>query len=368
MSLQSRNLRRQRRSVWGFTLMEMLIVIAIMLLLVIATLPRLKQALEDSKVRESSRQLSSYFSMAKSRAAATGRPCGVWLVSESVGDPNATPGLFQCRELYLAETPSPYSGDFTESRVTMTAAAPNYQMNFNPAPAGLFTLVADGGTFGVRFDYKGPVFPGFRSGNQFFINGAQAPTVPPSSNAQGYTYEIIRLPQRIGSALALPQGTSVDLNYSGFGSTGINFFAENNPQPQIAASAAQPAVLLMFAPDGHVDSVSYRTWDTNVNSYRFVSAYPQGATHFLVGRPEKVLNFNVGVPPAATSNLADNQALWVSVGRLTGTVTTTENAYTENQNALLADNPNFDPMNPLFTDYLFSARKFAREQDVKGGQ
>src|SRR5947208_3352673 len=91
MSLQSSNLRRQRASLGGFTLLEMMIVIAIMLLLVIATLPRLKQALDESKVRESSRQLSSHFSLAKARAASTGRPCGLWFVPEFIGDPTATP-------------------------------------------------------------------------------------------------------------------------------------------------------------------------------------------------------------------------------------------------------------------------------------
>ena len=66
--------------------------------------------------------------------------------------------------------------------------------------------------------------------------------------------------------------------------------------------------------------------------------------------------------------MGDSNALWVSVARLTGSVVTTDNAYTENPVQLKFDNPNFDPMNPLFTDFVFSARKYAREQDVKGGR
>jgi hypothetical protein len=116
----------------------------------------------------------------------------------------------------------------------------------------------------------------------------------------------------------------------------------------------------MFAPDGHVDSVSYRTWDSSNSVYRFVSGNPQGTTHFLVGRPEKVLNFSVGAPPSSTSNITDNDALWVSVARLTGSVTTTENGFT--------DNPNLLPNMPTFANYLYNAREYARNQDVKGGR
>ena len=53
----SAQLRTSRRSTYArFTLDQLLI--AIMLLLVIATLPRIKYALDESKVRDSSRQLN----------------------------------------------------------------------------------------------------------------------------------------------------------------------------------------------------------------------------------------------------------------------------------------------------------------------
>src|SRR5436190_9495166 len=258
MILQARNLRRQRKSLWGFTLLEMMIVVAIMLLLVIATLPRLKQALDESKLREGSRQLNSYFAMARSRAATTGRACGVWFVGEVVGDPNATPALWQSRQFYLAETPPPYSGDFVESRVWITdssgnnlatvANGPNWRINFVNAPGGLLSLIGLGDFFQIRFDHKGPFFRGQRNSNDGFFYIIGGPTVPPTANGfynintnpnAGYQFEILRNPQRIGAPLALPQGTTVDLNYSGFGGAGVNFYAETNPQPQIFANASQ---------------------------------------------------------------------------------------------------------------------------------
>ena len=376
MSLHVLNLRMPKQRRRGFTLMEMLIVIAIMLLLVIATLPRIKQTMDDSKLRESSRQLSSYFAMAKARAAATGRPCGVWFVSEQLGDPAGVPpnATFQSSQMYLAEVPAPYSGDVLESKVVVTdtngnqlasaANGPAWRLNFIPAANSLTTLVQPGESFLIRFDHKGPIFNGTRNLNDGFFYVTGGPTVPPTANGlydantnpnAGYQYEIVRNAQRIGAPLNLPRGTSIDLAYSGMGNFGVDFFAaqtsfNNNGFP------AAPAVLVLFTPEGRVGNVTYRSWDFSNSQYVTISNDAQGTIHFLVGRPEKV---GLGLPQ---SNLVDNNALWVSVGRLTGSVTTTENA------------PNIDfvfsnpPTQQEQRNYLTIAREFAITQDVKGGQ
>ena len=357
----------------GFTLMEMMIVIAIMLLLVIATLPRIKQGLEDSKVRESSRQLNSYIALAKARAASTGRPCGLWFVSEQIGDPTGVPPnvAFHTTQVYLAEIPPAYSGDFLESRVVITNNSGNgpptfangpWLMNFAPAgsQAGLTTLIQPGDGFAIRFDHKGPMFNGQRdvnSGNFYITNG---PTLPPHANGNlntnaataGYQYEIVRNAQRIGAPLNLPRGTSIDLAYSGFGNYGTDFYAAQNP----VNSSNIPAVLILFTPEGRVGNVTFRTWDSTNSQYITPSIEAQGTIHFLVGRPERV-----GLP-LAQSNLFDQNALWVSVGRLTGSVVTTENAPDFN---FPLSNP---PTATEAQNFLTRAREFAITQDVKGGQ
>lgn len=362
MSLQAKNPRLQRGILSGFTLLEMLIVIAIMLLLVIATLPRIKYALDESKVREGSRQLNSYFSMARSRSATTGRPCGVWMVADFIGDPNASPPLRQVTQFYLAEIPPPYSGDVRESTAYLTGGGgSDWLMNFTPAAAGLTTLVQNGDVFRIRFDHKGPFFEGYCNGGAYYIKFIPTLMPPQANGNAGYQYEIVRAPQRIGAPLSLPRGTCIDLSYSGFGNTGVDFFAVQNSGSNLGIYQT-PGVLLMFSSDGHVDSVSYQTWDIGAGGMRFVSgALPQGTCHFLVNRPEKVLSASVGVPPGSpANNIGDSNALWVSVARLTGTVTTTDNAYTEN--------PNLLPNNPTFSDYLIRAREYAITQDVKGGR
>ena len=378
MSLHSRSLRR--RPLAGFTLTELLIVVAIIILLVVATLPRIKYALDESKVRESSRQLNSYMALAKSRAASTGRPCGLWFVSEQIGNPNGVPPnvAFQSTQLYLAEMPAIYSGDVLDGRVYVTAPGttqppsfsppngPPWDLNFVSSPASMgsmFTFFQVGDTFAIRFDHKGPIFPAQRTQNGFQITGLpilpfpNAIALPPAANGTdpnlnpnlGYSYEIYRTPQRIGAPLALPRGTCVDLAYSGVGNSGTDFYAAQNP----VNPSRTPAVLLLFSPDGHVGNVTFRTWDSNNNVYVTISNDAQGTIHFLVGRPEKV-----GLP-LNQSNLWDNNALWVSVGRLTGSVVSTDNAPNVNLPTGTAAQQQA---------FLTVAREYAITQDVKGGQ
>jgi prepilin-type N-terminal cleavage/methylation domain-containing protein len=371
MSLPSNTSRRSR----GFTLVELVIVLAVMLLLVIATLPRVKYALDESKVRESSRQLNSYIAMAKSRASSTGRPCGVWFVSDVVGDPTATPyssppAVFQSTQLFLAEIPPPYTGDILDSRVVVRDGmgmgfatannGPNWRLDFLNGPGSLLTLVNQGDSFGIRFDHKGPIFLAERfANNEFYITSRYTnlsptiPIVPPVATGDlGYSFEIIRFPQRIGAPLALPRGTSIDLSYSGFGNGGREF--------QVATSH----VLVMFSPDGHVFNASIGTTDSMGNAVVITDDAP-GTIHFLVGRPEKVLN-NVGAPFGANTNIIDNKALWVSVGRLTGSVISTENAPDANFVFTTPATPAVQAQEQQA--YLTFAREFAITQDVKGGR
>lgn len=311
----------------AFTLIELLIVIAVLIILVAVTLPRVKYAIDESKLRESSRQFNSYLAMAKSRAASTGRPCGVWIERDLQ---NANPTIAEARTFYLAETPLPYTGDFLTSTAYMTDSGSGYWvMNFPQSDSTYTILLTDPEDFQVRFDHKGPLFQGRYTGGQMRV--FPQPTRPPTSNGMaGYSFEVIRQPKRVGQALSLPQGTCVDLAYSGVGNTGTEFQAMTGYS------------LLMFSPDGHLGAASIDgTPLTNANK-----------VHLLIGRPEKLGN---AIPQ---SNLADNNALWVSVGALTGTVTTTDNSV---NNSL-----------PFGTaaeqqTYLFEARTFARTGDVKGG-
>src|SRR5687768_7617678 len=108
----------------GFTLMELLIVVVIAIILIAVTLPTVKYSMEDARHREGARMFNAMFATAKAQATASGRPAGVWLELEQIGDPAAVPQLWQCSQLYMAEVPLPYSGDVLGAKAGISGGIP----------------------------------------------------------------------------------------------------------------------------------------------------------------------------------------------------------------------------------------------------
>lgn len=366
----------------GYTLAEMLIVITIMIMLVAVTLPTVKRVMEDSGVREASRQLNAYFAMAKSRAVHTGRPCGIFMVCEPPLGPAAarTVGEWPLRfvtTMYLAEVPPPYSGGTVgaRGRIRPHPTVPNtycfYPLYLTGAGtydvdstevALLNSLIAPGEEFAIRFEYKGPWFVCVRDvGSGAFVYSSPARTglttagtafpLPPemtnvSTALPGFTYQITRMPRRIGNPLLMPAGTCIDLTYSGIGPSAAGFYNGT----ALASMADVQSLALMFSPDGNIERL-YLASKSDMLNY-----VPQTAVHFLVGKPDKVVDprgssnataasFNLYDPDA--SNLADPLSLWVSVARTSGQVITSENrAPTLDQTSLSATNIILNPGTP----------------------
>jgi prepilin-type N-terminal cleavage/methylation domain-containing protein len=281
-----------RRSFRGYTLIELLVVLLIASLLIATALPIAATALEDARVREASRTLNAYFAMAKSRAAGTGRPCGLVLKSQVAGSG------FQSTEIYLCEVAAPYGGSTLPAPLAWLDAG---KLKFSPGEdAYMQALVEDRETFTVRFGYKGDYFQFERNGADFdYQNSVLGTTSPPAS--PGQPFQAYRTPKLISVAREMPAGTAVDLTYSGVGSTGNEL------------AAAGGSVMVLFASGGNLQAVEYT--DASGNP----TAVGSGTVHFLVGRIEKTGASGVN------SNLADPTSLWVSVGAATGVVVTSEN-------------------------------------------
>src|SRR5262245_16552689 len=104
----------------AFTLIELLIVIAIISAVTVATVPMLVPALDIRRIRESARLVNTVFSQAQSEAVAKGRSVGVWIDKLRVGDPTALKVEGQAaKDLFLCEVPQPYAGDASDSTMTV---------------------------------------------------------------------------------------------------------------------------------------------------------------------------------------------------------------------------------------------------------
>ena len=321
--------RRHERG--GYTLTELLVVIIILIILLAVTLPAAKKVMEDSRTRESSRQLSAYFTMARARAAQTGRPCGLWMQLDTpigVTDGATGPYVRQCTQLYLADVPPPYSGGTFNSRGKIQENPPGMGSYYfvavdmatppvvDPTEEGyLRSIIENGEYFVVRFDYKGDWYRCRRVGTQFQYIGPLTSNVQPpgysNSDAAGKPFQILRLPRRVGNPLELTGGTAIDMSYSGMGRDGAEF------------NLATSRIVVMFMPSGAIDGVIGDSNDP---------VPPTGTIHFLVGRVDKIgdplnanNNYTYDMFDAEQSNLADPLSLWVSIGRLNGSVTTSEN-------------------------------------------
>jgi hypothetical protein len=354
----------------------------IMLLLVVIALPTVKRVMEDGNVREASRQLNAYFAMAKARALQTGRPCGVMMICElPTGFTDVTPvqnqipawPTKQITRMYLAEVPPLYSGS------TIGAVAKIWdptggggQRQFTPITFSngvetvdsglegplLLNLIVPGETFLVRFSNKGEWYQclrgvannsaGYTNPSVLYFLG-NALTFPPGYNdtpiysTGAKTYQIARLARRIGNPLELSTGTCIDLAYSGMGPNDLPsgvlasgmypLSAVGLGLPNIAGYGLAPLqeLLVMFTPGGGMETIQLRS-----PVYNYV-IYPTTTVHFLIGRADK-LTANPTQSGSSTthptgmamfdsnlSNLADPNALWVSVARSTGNVVTSDN-------------------------------------------
>lgn len=98
----------------GFSMIELLIVVAVSMLLIAIAIPFVQPMLASGKLREASRQVNTFIVGAKARAAESGRPFGIRLVRSSVddsGDPN------ECYRIQYVEVPPAYSGDLDNAKI-----------------------------------------------------------------------------------------------------------------------------------------------------------------------------------------------------------------------------------------------------------
>ncbi len=367
----------------AFTLVELLIVIGIMLVMTAIALPQLKTTLDDNKLREGSRQVSAFFAQARARAASTGRPCGVWMESTLVPGANYR----QSTRLAMCEVPPTYAGDTVGATIALAndgmggiqqRSAPTGDSNIpqrlvydgagNPrtwyvfdvgSNVGLFTILdqkANNGSgnfyamepFTIRFGYRGLQYQGIRyndGGNDQIYLVPEGGPLP--NNLQGpgrwSTFQVTRRPRRVGVTRDLPQGIAIDMGYSGMG-LGNNTYWGYQPQPFSApniwlsygqefgvgldpASGSPPEamqdngadkIVVMFSPGGSVQQLFIGT----------VEGPPSSTLYFLVGRTERVgkapffANYN---DMRESSNIVDNNSLWITVGRMNGTISTSDN-------------------------------------------
>ena len=360
----------QEKLARGYTLVELLVVIMIAMLLMVVSLPAIKSVMEDARPREASRILNSTLFTAKSRAAFTGRPAGIEFIMQVVGDPMMNPTAYQCTQMVMCEIPALYAGDSTVSQATVNAESNPRRLYLMDGPVGnglpgssdsttkTTDYLIDQGVFEIRFDFRGPWYSARRTGTETFeINvGTPPPGVasyPSRNQYRSAAFQIRRPPVRVGNPVELPKGTAIDMMFSGIGPQGDEF-------------ADTSALRIMFTSEGNLFNYS-KLLRQSMGAPTPVTVPISGTVHFLVGVPNKVSGRQEvsGGPFVYTdttkANVADFNALWVSVSRTSGVVTTNENA----------PDPTFsgDPSTAAGRQtYIQQCRQYATAREQKGGR
>ncbi len=342
----------------GMTLIELLVVISIMMLLAVVTIPALRPAMENRRIREAPRSVSVFLSAAQNRATEGNRSFGI----ELERDPNLVLG---CRTLYQVEVPTPYAGelttlviDFENPAVVGNTATALVRYRTEDAPGLGFVRPGDELIVGVQPD-RWPITnivpissPSIPNTWEYTFTFYVAPGKTfPSATLSLVAYQIIRQPVRTRfPPLQLPRSVVVDLTYSG----AQNLFLPYN-------NADQRSVVILFNSRRAVD----RIYATDVSTNYYMAWRAISPVFLLVGRRDRVPvmepnppasqppAFVLGASPAedTRSNLLDMTNLWVGVNAQTGLAVCAEMAET-------------DPAAPVLTE----ARAFVREFRSMGGR
>jgi type II secretory pathway pseudopilin PulG len=345
------------------TLIELLVVVAVLAILLAASLTMLRPVMKDMKVREASRMLNAYLAGVQARAVELGRPVAVYLeVRRYPSAANST--MAAAYQMFYAESPPPYAGDMEESRIIIQGGAtisgthgpvslayfdgdhmetPNNEFDDPESSAALPRLCERGDL--IRFDFKGPWYE-IKDFNQeptkpgvIFSTRHYAP--PPAGTVP---YQILRKPRKsMVAPMDMPTPMIVDVGASGIGLD--DAFYQNQ---QVTTEQTVP-LIISFSPEGGIDRVYMGFKNTATNQLNYHVTRPAGAVHLLIGWVDKLGDLNGDTIP---DNLVDGGNRWVSIGHVTGRITTSENAGVD---GVAGGNP------------YAKARSFAKDAQGMGG-
>ncbi len=225
MNRHGDNLRR------GMSLIELLVVVAILGLLTVVVVPNIANTGDRRKVREAARQVSSFIAGAQARAIGSRGGAGIWIdpLENRIASDDGLEHIVAL-DFAIAEVPEPYAGETTDARVRIDpqVIGPHSfgMLSFEPAATfSLPTQLSDSLNMRIRFGGAAIPFLLSNQGGQWVamhdsMSRNQTPeNCPwPITEPDGVAYEVILPATRSAiQTLTLGDSVAVDLSWSVIG-------------------------------------------------------------------------------------------------------------------------------------------------------
>jgi len=293
------------------SLVELLVVVAILGLLAVTVLPTIASTTESRRTREAARVTSSFIASACTRALGRRQWSGFRVVQVA--------GTGTALDLTLVEEPPPYRGDLVNTLVDMPVAT---------ATTGTLTATVASGSISaaaaaaiarrspIRFGGRDPWYsvhtisqtttmdPGTITFFRRDTAGQQNTNTPWPPANQRLEFEIASSPVTLGTAVTLGEGRVIDITWSGYIAPGTGAYV-----PFAAGD-----VTVLYDGTGRLRRVVHVGATTDA----------PGAVFFLVGRADRAgqaFDTNVGgKDDSIGANYQYSDSFWVMINPATGTV------------------------------------------------
>jgi prepilin-type N-terminal cleavage/methylation domain-containing protein len=306
----------------GMTLVELLVVVAIIGLLAVTVLPSLANSTEGRRTRETTRLLTSF--VARSQATAFGQAFPTGFAMRRIDADVRSPAI----DLVPSRVPEAYRGDSPSAYVrgtpsTLPSGQPIMTLSFtNSFTTGTFMSCTSGDL--IRFGGSGPWYLvlteptgtacTLRSGSNTSVDSMAGQTLLNTPWPQGsvwLSFELQRQPQASGGVVSLGEGRCVDVFWSSLGQPSRAYVGEDLSSTSAARSVQ---ISVLFDASGGLRQVV-------AGSNRFS---PDGPILLLVGRVDRA-----GADPVLPSptNAGDDSqganwqyadSMWVAIDPISG--------------------------------------------------